>query len=93
MKDEAQIDEAYAQAVANDAETAWSPAWIANRMARTDLVLTRVKNEEGCCGGQRCMHYTNNVIHKVRGPGAARSKGVAVSLADTLMVLRNRAGK
>ena len=88
--DIAAIEAAHAEAVANDAETAWSPAWIANRMAFTDATLTRVKDTEGCCGGMKCMHYINKPVARVRGKGAAKATGNAIGLTDALMVLRGR---
>ena len=66
----------------DDATVPWSKAWVAARMARNAGAFVRVTNDEGCCAGQMCMHYVNTARQKVRGQGAAKSMGVAVSLED-----------
>lgn len=88
---EAAADAALAAAIAADAETAWSPAWLADRMALTDSMLTRVQDTPGCCGGMRCMHYVNKPIARVRGVNApVGARGKAIGLTDALMLLRGR---
>lgn len=76
----------------NDRDLEWSPAWLADRMARSDLVLRRVQDTEGCCGGMRCMHYVRVARVKVRGKGAAKPMGVATDLVDGAMYFRNKLG-
>ena len=69
----------------DDASVPWSKAWLAVRMARNDGRYVRVANDEDCCAGMRCMHYVNTARQKVRGQGAAKSAGVAVSLEDATL--------
>jgi len=73
-----------AVAVAHDRSTAWSPAWVADRLVATSD-YRRVKNEDNCCNGLQCYHYTASVTKKVRGKGAAKPTGLAVSLQDALL--------
>lgn len=88
MADIASINAAVEQAVANDPETAWSPAWIADRMAYSDYYLARVTNDENCCNGMLCMHYVRKPIARVRGKNAPKATGNAIGLSDALMRLR-----
>jgi hypothetical protein len=69
----------------DDANLPWSKAWLANRMARNPGAFVRVPNDDDCCAGLRCMHYVNTARQKVRGHGAAKSMGVAVSLEDATL--------
>ena len=78
------IEASYAQAVANDRETPWSAAWLADRLVATND-YRRVKNEDNCCGGLQCYHYAATVTKKVRGQGAAKPTGLVTSLQDALM--------
>ena len=78
-----------AAAVEADRLTPWSQAWVADRMAYTDLNLTRVHDEgDDCCNGLRCMHYTRRPIAKVRGHGADKATGTVTSLMDSIMRLQ-----
>ena len=69
----------------DDATLPWSKAWLADRMARNPGAYVRVTNDEDCCAGLRCIHYVNTARRKVRGPGAAKPMGVAVSLEDATL--------
>ena len=87
------INKAHADAVANDRDTPWSPAWVADRMARTDGAYRRVQDDPDCCGGLRCYHYTTAPVKRVTGRGAAQPTGATISLHDTLMRLRGIAAR
>lgn len=73
---------------ADDATIPWTPAWVAAHMAHNDARYVRVKNEDNCCGGLRCMHYQTTARRKVRGKGAPKPTGVAVSLDDGTLTVK-----
>jgi hypothetical protein len=81
----AMVDPTDPDANPDDASVPWSKAWLANRMARNPGAYVRVPNTDGCCAGLRCIHYVNTARQKVRGQGAAKSMGVAVSLEDATL--------
>lgn len=81
-----QIDDDLAKAVAEDADTPWSKAWIANQMAKSDLVLRRVPNDEDnpdCCKGMQCMHYVRvNKARVIERGRAVLATGKAIDEVD-----------
>jgi len=86
--DYAAIDAAYQAAIEADADTPWSPAWIAARMARNDLRMVRVQDQEGCCNGQRCMHFVNTAKRRVLGKDAPAATGNAIADDDGSLFMR-----